>query len=106
MFPNLPKKLFVQLLPAIFLPQRSSRSFFGVTFKIGLHMFFCEPWAPFYEIKQCWVQFLPGFSGILPRFSAIQNFWGCAFTPTSNTTAFHNSVIGNFVVYQNRLAGP
>jgi len=34
------------------------------------------------------------------------NFWGCAcnlYTPISNTTAFHNSIIGNFMVYQNRL---
>ena len=31
------------------------------------------------------------------------NFWGCACTLTSNTTAFHNSIIGNFVVYQDRL---
>jgi len=37
------------------------------------------------------------------RFSANQNFWGCAFTSTSNTTAFHSSVISNFEVYQDRL---
>ena len=39
-------------------------------------------------------------------FSANQNFWGWACTPctnASNTIAFHNSIIGNFVVYQNRL---
>jgi len=48
----------------------------------------------------------PGFSGLLPRFSANQNFLGCACNPcttTSNTTTFHNSIIGNFVVYQDRL---
>jgi len=101
--PNFPEKLFVQLLPAIVLPQRSRRPFFGVTSKKGLHVFFCKPWAPFFEIKQRWVPFLPGFSGILPRFSANQNFWGCSCTPTSNTTAFHNSIIGNFVICQDRL---
>jgi len=73
MSPNLPEKLFVQLLPAIFPPQRSSRPFFGVTSKKGLHVFFCKPWAPFFEVKQRLVPFLPGFLGILPRFSANQN---------------------------------
>ena len=66
--------------------------------------------TPFFEVKQRWVPFLPGFSGILPwylgilpgfsgilsRFSGIlpglstnQNFWGCACThctPASYTT--------------------
>jgi len=39
---------------------------------------------------------------MLPRFSAKQNFGGCACT-TSTTTAFHNSIIGRFVVYQDPL---
>jgi len=104
--PKLARKVICAILPAIFLPQRSSRPFFGVTSKKGLHVFFCKPRAPFFEVKQRLVPFLPGFSGILPRFSANQNFWGCACTPTSNTTAFHYNIIGNFVVYQNRLAGP
>ena len=104
--PNLPGKVFVQLLPTSFLPQRSLRTFLGVTSKNGLHVFFCKPWAPIFETKQLWTPFLTGFSGILPRFSANQNFWGCACThciPTSNTTAFHNSITGNFLVYQDRL---
>jgi len=53
-------------------------TFFGVTSKKGLYVFFCTPWAPFFEIKRRWAPFLTGFSGILPRFSANQNFWGCA----------------------------
>jgi len=60
-------------------------------------------WGPFYEVKQRSASFLRGFSGMLPRFSANQNVWGCACTPKSNTTAVHNSIIGNFVVYQDRL---
>jgi len=43
---------------------------------------------------------------MMPRFSANQNFWVCACIPstsTYNTTAFHNSIIGNFVVDQDRL---
>jgi len=38
-----------------------------------------------FEVKQRWGPFLPGFSGILQRFSAHQNCWGCACnscTPT------------------------
>jgi len=62
--------------------------------------------APFLEVKQRWALFLPGFSGLLPRFLGNQNFWGCVSnpcTPTSNTTVFHKSIIGNFMVYQDRL---
>ena len=71
-------------------------------------MFLCKPWAPFFEVKQHWAIFLHGFSGLLPRFSAKHNFWGelatpAVCTPTSNTTAFHYSIIGYFMVYQDRL---
>jgi len=69
-------------------------------------VFLCKPWAPFFEVKQRWAPFSPGFSGPYPRFLANQNFWGCACnpcTPMSNTTAFHNSIIGNFMVHQDRL---
>jgi len=100
MSPNLPEKLFVQLLTAMILPQDHQDLFLVLNAKKDLHVFFCKPWAPFFEVKQRWVPFLPGFSGILPRFSANQNFWRCPCTPASNTTAFHNSIIGNFVVYQ------
>ena len=90
-FPQIPRKVFVQLLPTNFLPERS-RPLFGVTSK-KVFMCFWTSWAPF----------LPGFSGILRRFSANQNFWGWACNTTSNTTAFHNSFIGNCVVYQDQL---
>ena len=101
-FPNLPKKLSCNFC----------RSFLWCDLnKNGLHLFFCKPWAPFFEAKQRWASFfprfsrilptyigllfgfskilpkfleiLPGFSGILPRFSTNQNFWGCACTPAS-----------------------
>jgi len=65
-----------------------------------------QTWAPPCEVKQRWAPFLPGLSGLLLRYSANQNFWGCACnpcTPSSNTTAFHNSIIGNFIIYQQRL---
>jgi len=69
-------------------------------------VFLCKRWAPFFEVKQRWKLFLSEFSWLFSRFSANQYFWGCACnlcTPTSNTTAFHNSIIGNFMVYQDRL---
>jgi len=60
------------------------KTLFGVTSKEGLRVIFCKPWAPFFEVKQGWAPFSRGLSGMLPRFSANQNFWGCACTPTSN----------------------
>jgi len=47
--PKLPRKVFVQLCLQIF---SRKRPFFGVTSKKGLHVFFCKPWAPFFEVKQ------------------------------------------------------
>ena len=112
MSPNLPEKFFVQLSPANFLPQRSSRPFYGVTSTKGLRVFFLQTLGAIFWSKQRWVPFLPGFSGILPIFSANQNFWRWTRTPnpprapptpTSDTTAFHSSVISNFVIYQDQL---
>jgi len=94
--PKVARKVICATFACNFSPTKIIKTFFGVTSKIGLHMFFCKPWAPFFEVKQRWMSFLPGFSGILPKFSTNQNFWGCACTPISNTTAFHNSIIGKF----------
>jgi len=75
------------------------KTFLGVASRKGLHVFLCKPWAPFFEVKQRWAQFVFGFSGILPIFSPNQSLWGCACSPTSNNTAFHNCITGNFMVY-------
>jgi len=64
-FPQIPRKVIVQLLPTNFL-QDISRPLFGVTSKKDLHVFFCKSWA----------SFLHGFSGILRRFLAIKTFGG------------------------------
>ena len=69
-FPNLPERFWATLLTNFF-PKDHEDLFFGMTSKKGLHVFFCKRWAPFYEIKQGWAPFLPGFSEILPRFSRI-----------------------------------
>jgi len=61
-FLKLAQKVVVQLLPTVFVvwPPKNC-----------LHLFFCKPWAPFFEVKQRWVPFLPRFSGILPRYLGI-----------------------------------
>jgi len=97
-FLNLPEKFFLQLLPTKFLPQRSLKTFFWCGLQKGLHVFFCKPWAPFLKSSNFWHMFTQIFRK--------SNLLWCAYThctPTSNTTALHNSVIGNFVVHQNRL---
>ena len=38
-----PKSYICATLPAIFLPQRSSTPFLGVTSEKDLHVFFCKP---------------------------------------------------------------
>ena len=94
----------MRLLPKNFLPQRLLRPFLFWPPKKVLICFFWKYRAPFFEVKQRWVPFLPRFSAIvprylkiLPRFSGIlpglstnRNFWGCActsYTPASYTTA-------------------
>ena len=94
----------MRLLPKNFLPQRLLRPFLFWPQKKVLICFFWKYRAPFFEVKQRWVPFLPRFSAIvprylkiLPRFSGIlpglstnRNFWGCActpYTPASYTTA-------------------
>jgi len=52
-------------------PSKIMKTFFGMTSKMGFRVFFCKHWAPFYEIKQGWAPFLPGYSEVLPRFSWI-----------------------------------
>jgi len=91
--PNLSEKLLYNFCRDI-LPTKIIKTFFGVTFKKRLHAFFCKPWAPFYEVKQRWA----------PFFSK-SKLWGCPcipWTPTSNI-AFHNSIIGDFMAYQDWL---
>ena len=83
-FPKLAWKIICATFTCNCSPTNIIKTFSGVTSKNGLHVFFCKPSATFFEIKH----------RILPRFSANQNF--------SNTTAFHNSIIGNFVIYQDQ----
>jgi len=97
--PKLPEKFFVQLLPTKFLPQRSLKTLFWCDLQKRSSCVFLQTFGAIF-----WSQ--ATFGGILTQIFSKSNLWGCACahcTSTSNTTAFHNSVIGNFVVYQNRL---
>jgi len=100
------KSFFVQLLPTNFLPQRPWRPYFGVTsWKRSSCVFMQTLGATFLSQTTSGV-ISTLISGLLPRFSANQNFWRCACNPctsSSNTTAFHNSSIGDFIVYLNLL---
>jgi len=105
--PNLPKlarKGFWAIFAHKFSPTKIMKTFFDVICKKRSSCVFCKPWVPFFEVKQHWAPFFTRIFRDSPRFSANQqNFWGCAFTPTSNTTVIHNSIISNFMVYQDRL---
>ena len=102
-FPKLPRKVSVQLLPTNILPQRSLTPFLVWLPK---KVFMCSSanlGRHFLKSSNVERHFPPDFQGFCPD-STNQNFWGCACTLwTSNNTAFHNSIIGNFVVYQDRL---
>ena len=84
----------MRFLPAKFVLRRSWRPFFGVTFrKKVFQLFFCKCWGPFFELKQCQAPFSRRFSGLLPKFSIYQNFWGCPCTFC--TPASYITVKGN-----------
>jgi len=72
--PNLPEKLFVQLLLTNFLPQRSWRHFFCFNLQKRSSLFFCKPWGPFFEVKQRWAPFYPDFQGFCLNFQQIKSF--------------------------------
>jgi len=77
-YPQTRPKSFCAIFAHKFSPTKIMKMFSGVTSKKSLNVFFCKPLVPFFEVKERWLLFLPGFSGILPRFSANQNFWRCA----------------------------
>jgi len=57
------------------------KNFFGVISKKVFMCFSANLGRHFFEAKKRWALFLPGFSGILPRFSANQNVWGALAPP-------------------------
>jgi len=92
-------KVFVRLLPTNFHPQKSWRPFRPWPAKKSLHVFLCfsaNVGRDFSEFSGI----LLTFSEILPGLSTNQNFWGCTWTPTSNTTAplYEAVVLGSTLV--------
>jgi len=83
------RKVFVRLLPAIFLPQGSWKPFYRIAFnKKILHVFFCKRWARLFQKTNnvghhfCpdFQRFCTNFQGFCPDFRQIKIFWG-AHTP-------------------------
>jgi len=67
--PNFHEKLLCNFYLQM-LSHKDHEDLFGVTSEKGLHVIFCKPRAPFFEVKQGWAPFQRGFSGMLTRFSA------------------------------------
>jgi len=42
------------------------KTFFGVTSKKGLHVFFCKGLAPFFDVNNVGRHFCPDFTGFCP----------------------------------------
>jgi len=68
-YPNLPEKFWATACK--FFPSKIMKTFFGMTSKKSLHVFFCKNtilWAPLYEIKQDWEPFFHEFQRFCPDF--------------------------------------
>jgi len=83
-FPKLPRNDYYAIFDYKFSPTKIMTTFFGVTSK-KRHVFFCKPWAPFFEVKQRSAPFLRGFSGMLPSFQQIKTFGGALALCRPNT---------------------
>ena len=98
--PNLPNKLLSNF-STDFLPQRSWIRFLDLPPKILFMCFFANLGASLWS--QATLDAI--FSRIFRVYSKSKLFGvrSPPCTSTSNNTAFHNSIVGNFVVYQDRL---
>jgi len=93
-----PKRFLCNFCLQNSLPQRKVLLFFGVTSKKVFMCFSANLGCHFLESGNFWWHFYPDFKQ--------SNLLGYVCThciPTSNTTAFHKNIVGNFVVYQDRL---
>ena len=83
------KKRLCVILGAIFSKQ-IGRHFFQIKGRWApIFLVFLGSLPRFSGILRRFSQILPRFTLILPGFSPNQNFWGCACTPASYTTAPH-----------------
>jgi len=98
-FPKLPRNDFYAIFDYTFSPTKIMTTVFGVTSKKGLHVFFCKPWASFFEVKQRSAPFLRGCSGMLPNFQKIKTFGGALAPPPPTPLLFItvSQVISQFI---------
>jgi len=80
-FPQTCPKIFYATFACKFSPTKIMKTSLWCNLEKKVFTFLCKPWAPFFEVKQRCTPFLPGLSGLLPRFAANQNFWECACNP-------------------------
>jgi len=99
-FPKLSRKVFCATFTYKFFPTKIMRTFFGATYK-KVMLFSGNLGHHFLKSNKVRRHFHADFQGCCPDFQQTKTF-GVALSPpppTSNT-AFQNSIIGNFVVYQ------
>jgi len=108
-FPKLARKVFCETFADIFSPTEIMKTYFRRNLQNKVFMcFYANLGHHFLKSINVGRNLYPDFLFVklLIRFSANQNFWGCACNPCipiSNTTAFHDSITGNFMVCQDRL---
>jgi len=97
--PNFHEKFFVQLLPTNSLPRRSRRPFWYDLQKRS-SCDFLQTLGSQARLSAIFTRIFRDVSQIFSKSKLL----GCAWSPSpTSTTVFHNSIIGNFVVYQDRL---
>ena len=100
---NFHEKFFVQLLPTNSLPRRSWRPCLVWPPKKVFVWFSANLGRHFLKSSKVGRHFHADYQGCCPDFQQIKTFGGAlAHLPPTSTTVFHNSIIVNFVVYQDR----
>jgi len=104
-FSKLPRKVFCATFSYKLSPQRSLRPFLVRPPKQVFMCFSANLGHRFLKSSNVGHHFHTDYQGCCQDFQQIKTF-GCVLAspaPTSNTTDFHNSIIGNFMVYQDQL---
>jgi len=104
--PNLPEKSYVQFCLQTFTNKDHEDLFWCDLQKVVFMCFSANLGYHFLKSNNAGRLLYPDFQGFFSDFQKNQNIWGCAWitsTPTSNTTALHNSIIGNFMANQDWL---
>jgi len=93
-----PKSLLCSFCQQIFSHKDYEDLFLVQLLRKGLLVFLCKPRATFWRQTTSGAIFAQLFSK-----SKLLGLRLQPMNPHSNTTAFHNSIIGNFIVYKHRL---